>query len=541
MYSRFFKWLAGVFLIFFLIYFTLSVYLDYQEHDVYNVVIIAMDAVRQDYLGAYGFEKPVSVSIDSLAEEGILFEEAISQSWTIPSIYSLMTSKYPNSLGFSGYMSEPIKESEITLGKILSENGFLTQAINNHPFLNGSSGLERSFDSISSFVGKNDSEMNEFVLEWLDLNYQRQFFLYLHYWGAHAPYISSEEFCQSECSEHYNKREFYLNLMSINLKLKDINNSDINEVTCLYECSINQTDFLVSSVINRLKSLGIYNNTIVIVTSDHGEHLFDKVDWIGHGMSLYNELVLVPLIVRLPGKERNLRIRERVQLIDIFPTITDFLDIDYETNFSGNSLLPLIEGETYGSRAIMSGYLPDMMEDTKFMLSNENMTVMLGKVSCRHEDFYTCVSEKAEHEGYEIDMTKYPNQIDLHSWMWIIRFLRCGDEYFSIWAGLRPNVPTDNVLNYLDSAKCGETNQTERYTIGNFSIEYIQGTELNLTNHLFSIFLDNWKYIYSTDGSKELYNLSEDRQESNNLAIEYPEVTEELHGYGTTYLSVSDI
>jgi hypothetical protein len=121
-----------------------------------------------------------------------------------------------------------------------------------------------------------------------------------------------------------------------------------------------------------------------------------------------------------------------------------------------------------------------------------------------------------------------------------VRFLKCGDQHFFVIVQPLREQHFDEFefKERLDSASCGPTNQSDgKYVIGNFSIDHPEGQELDFTNHIVAVFFNKWKYIYSSDGTEELYDLSEDFQEQNNLVLEYPEIAEPMREYGLSHIS----
>lgn len=500
----------------------------------YNVVLITMDAVRPDYLGAYGYSTDVSPNFGLLAEESIVFEHVVANGeWTRPSIYSLMTGKYPNLIKPPLFFTEPLDDLETTLAEILRENGFLTQAFTNWVVLWPELGIGRGFDDYSFLSNLtldkwiNDSEMNEEILDWLDENYQEQFFLYTHYTAAHAVNHMRQELFIPQ-GEAFDGCFGY--------------DSKVETVKCLYEITINQTDFLIGSLVDKLKQLGIYDNTILIITSDHGEQIFEKLNLFGHyEVSLYNEVVAVPLITHLPGFEDNLRIETRVQLADIFPTILDILNISYEGELSGQSLMPLILGEEWIERYLLSGYIYNFYWIPYISFSDENESTEIGKFVYYDRNLTTSILNLERNFGFQSNMSLYPQQMKLSRPDKIVGLFKCDDNYIYISMNSSHNESLTGFDDYFNSASCDPNDRmSSRYVIGNFSIDYPLGEEmdkeLNLTNHIISVFFDKWKYIHTSDGPEELYDLSQDPHELDNVILDYPDIAENFYDYILSYI-----
>lgn len=324
-----------------------------------NVILIIIDALRPDHLGCYGYKRDTSPNIDNLAKEEALFTQAISQgSYTPPSFFSILTSTYPNThrvYTFGVPLSKKIK----TLPEILKAKGYYLGLISGRGSMAEFhfSELEREFDTFyppaKKYISAN--EVTENAIQWLRLNSKKNFFLWLYYIDTHTPYTKPCPYNKLYINDKFikdgNKRipiadeskplcDGYGAIPRITA-VKD--KTDTNFYIALYDGEIRYVDEQIGMVLAELKRLNLYDNTLILITSDHGEGMGEHNYYFVHAYSLYDELLKVPLIIAgsniIP---RGKIIDSQVQLIDIMPTILDILGVERPKNIEGVSLLPLI-------------------------------------------------------------------------------------------------------------------------------------------------------------------------------------------------------
>ncbi|MCH7828658.1 sulfatase [Patescibacteria group bacterium] len=346
----------------------------------YNVILVIIDTLRADHLGMYGYSRNTSPNLDRLAKESILFEQAITQApYSLASQISLLVSQYPSVHGVIE-TSDRLSLSSITLAQILQETGYTTAAFAQ---ISGTEGYSlQGFDLYDRDFGPLGylSQTIPPAVEWLRLNKGENFFLFVQGYDVHPPLHKPEPFdhifdpgYDGILSDH---EQYYLDYTpnqtrdpnSILYSIKNINHNpvlswndkvipleqrDIDHVIAHYDGGILYTDSLLEEFFDTLKEMGVYDNSIIIVLSDHGEMLVDSLRrekdendrLFGHGR-LYEEVIHVPLFIKHPDFEGQ-RISTQVQLIDIFPTILDFLHIpiseEIKQRIQGKSLVPLIE------------------------------------------------------------------------------------------------------------------------------------------------------------------------------------------------------
>jgi arylsulfatase A-like enzyme len=291
--------------------------LDFSPTNPCNVILISIDTCRADYLGCYGYPHRITPNIDAIAEEAVLFDYALTPvPLTLPAHASMLTGTIPPYHGVHYNIGYRLVESNLTVAEILRQNRYATGAIISSFVLDARFGLAQGFDSyndrfvepIESFYRseRRGDEASRFACTWLEKHRDEPFFLFLHYYDPHT---------------EYNPPEPFATIFKDNL----------------YAGEVAYTDYCVGQVIKKLKDLNIYDSTLLIITSDHGESLFEHSEY-EHGYFIYQSTVHVPLIIRVPGGPRGKRVRETVGLIDIVPTICSMLGITPPSTTHGTDL-----------------------------------------------------------------------------------------------------------------------------------------------------------------------------------------------------------
>lgn len=312
-----------------------------KERKKFNIIIILVDALRFDHLGCYGYRKNTSQNIDAVSKKGLVFENAISQAtWTKPSVASLFTSRHIKEHATATYATnyaDPVKgnvlpSSAVTLAEVLFKHGYKTKAIVDNPFIQKGFGLEQGFIEYDSIVS--DHNKTSHALEWIGKNIKKNFFLYIHYMAPHADYCPPRGYKSKykgtiDFSEKHQK--FFNDL--------DMSQEDIEELTARYDGEINYIDSEIHRLLSYLLKKGLFEETIIVITSDHGEALVEnKV--VGHGYPL-NTVIQVPLIVLLPHNHSQQRVSDVVELIDIAPSVLAQLNIEAPSSFRGRNIFTI--------------------------------------------------------------------------------------------------------------------------------------------------------------------------------------------------------
>jgi len=285
---------------------------------IHNVLLISIDTCRADYLSCYGYSRKTTPNIDAVATEGFLFENVISPiPITLPAHASMLTGTIPPYHSVHGNINYQLGQFNVTLAEILKEAGFATAAAISAIVLDAQFGTAQGFDTYNddfentveggSVKQRRGDETTDIAINWLQKNKEKKFFYFLHYYDPHFDYVPPEPFASIF-------------------------------VTNPYAGEIAYTDYCIGRVVAKLKELDIYDSTLIIITSDHGEMLGEHGER-SHGYYIYQSSIKVPLIFKLPGKHKPKRITNIAGLIDIVPTVCSLLDIKPPPEVQGIDIL----------------------------------------------------------------------------------------------------------------------------------------------------------------------------------------------------------
>ncbi len=333
-----------------------------------NVILITVDTLRADHLGVYGYARNTSPNIDRFAKESIFFRYAVSNSNTTnPSFSSLMTSHYPHETTvFNNYFLLP--PGAVTMAEILKANGYHTAAINSHFSLRRGSGFEQGFDEYDDRLedlirGRRERVAPKTTLaaiRWLEGNHKKRFFLWVHYDDPHGPYAPPPPF-----------NTMFIEPSTLGKKTLQIGGAkgkiplyqqlgdhrDPDYYISQYDGEIRFFDLAFGDLIKRIGELGLFDNSMLIFTSDHGESMGEHNNFFSHGEFLYNEQIHVPLILRFPGRSPEVKeVRYPVSHVDLLPTILDAASIRYPDALRGQNLLTGREDRQILSESVSRGH-----------------------------------------------------------------------------------------------------------------------------------------------------------------------------------------
>ena len=336
-----------------------------------NVIFITIDALRADHLGCYGYPRNTSPYIDKLAEKGIVFKYAFSH-WpkTTPSMATVLTGTYGYRNGIlGGTRGKYLEERNITLAEVLKEKGYQTAAIQTNATMAKETNFHQGFDDyIETWKLEHLKQADEFsqpldpsmaksvtllAIDWLRENYRKgKFFLWLHYSDPHASYEPPSPFNTKFVGDKYydyNSRSsvsqsFYGGIYK-NHWIKSGGNYVTDYYISQYDGEIAYCDFCLGRLFTLLEKLMLFDNTIIIISADHGENLGEHGFYFEHG-GIHNNSFQVPLIWLIPQHKAKKKIAEYpVGLIDVMPTILELVNIKPNKEIQGKSLLPVIKGE----------------------------------------------------------------------------------------------------------------------------------------------------------------------------------------------------
>ena len=335
-----------------------------------NVLMMMIDTLRADYVGAYNQIDIKTPNLDALASDGVLFEECISQaSWTRPSGVSIFTGRIP-----SGHATQTkaarVPDEAILFSEVLQENGVTTGALANNINLTSTFNLDQGFDTfmyeapnypfagtesvfgltfykvvakvkerlspeyrvVHDYYQPADVVFND-VKAFIEANDQSRWMMYAHIMEPHDPYFEHPSL-KDPSKEEYN---------GVGYGRAEHENPDPSEAEYLkdvYQQEIEFLDLEIGRMIEWLKETKRYDNTVIIIISDHGEE-FNEHGGFWHGTTLYDEVLHVPLIVKTAkNAPKGVRIPWQVRSIDVAPTLTDIMGLEADASWDGESLLP---------------------------------------------------------------------------------------------------------------------------------------------------------------------------------------------------------
>jgi arylsulfatase A-like enzyme len=333
----------------------------------YNLIIIGFDPLGANHLKMYGYERDTAPNLNAFARESVLFKNAVSpSSWTLPVFMSWFTSLYPSRHKIVNKYSfidgkkqvysnlQKLSPGTVTLAQVLKENGYATAGFTGDAGVEGRFGYSQGFD-----VYYDKTAFGGFglvfpkALQWLKKHRGERFFLFIQGYDVHGRYKHEKNFKSIFGNPDYTGRyrgtpAEYWRLRNDSLENKPLAlaEEDVRFWKDWYDGKIYEADKKLGLFLEDIRGLGLYDNTVIVVSSASGNEFYEHRRF-DHGYSLYDELIRVPLIVKIPGIEGKV-VSEQVRTIDIMPTVLDMLDVSgggiAEKQMQGVSLVPLIHG-----------------------------------------------------------------------------------------------------------------------------------------------------------------------------------------------------
>ncbi|MGD9344709.1 MAG: sulfatase [Candidatus Aminicenantes bacterium] len=302
----------------------------------FNILVYLVDCFRPDFLPFFGYKKNIAPHMSEFAKDCVLFENAYAQSsWTRPSVGALFTGLYPfqhQAISLKSGLAADLQ----TLAEILKEAGFRTIGISSNAGIKEFFNFNQGFDYFkyhSNLDGGLAETLNTYAFAQLSMD-PSPFFMYIHTMELHRPYHVKEEF--------YPTAPVKPNIVVVEKRGEERYTVDLNHTLLMYEASITQNDKAFGDLMAELKRLRLYDKTLIILMSDHGEEFYEHGGF-AHGQTLYQEQVKHLFIVKLPHElNGGRRIIDNVQEIDIFPTLLDLAGEDVPAYLSGKSLKRLL-------------------------------------------------------------------------------------------------------------------------------------------------------------------------------------------------------
>jgi arylsulfatase A-like enzyme len=353
-----------------------------------NILLIVWDTVRADRLSLYGHEVETTPALDRWARSGRIFDATSTSAWTIPTHASMFTGLYPSQHGVNND-STRLGEKQQTLAQLLTENGYQTYAFSSNPYVSERTRLTRGFEIVEHpFDPEREQTAAELVMPRLlaarkslylsargavkakwglsavgemvndgffgfldERNGEQPFFAYLNFMEAHQARIPDRETRARVMSDAELEGSFVVNQSKNRLRWASF--GLVDPLTALeqeivggvYDATLLQLDAHLGELLTRLESDGLLDETVVILTADHGEHLGEHGSYL-HTYSLYEALTRVPLVVWAPGRLEPGRERLPVMNIDIFPTVLEMAGLEPPPGTSQASLLEPLRDRT---------------------------------------------------------------------------------------------------------------------------------------------------------------------------------------------------
>lgn len=311
-----------------------------------NVVIVSVDTLRADHLGIYGYERNTSPRLDAIASQAITFERGRApRGLTWPSLVSIFTGLYPQSSNVR-QNGDLLSDDVPTLASLLEAAGYATAN-----FRGNACGLfTRNFDT--NFCGT-DEEVHQAAIQWVNDRDESPFFLWVHYRAPHEEYLPPKQYdhftSPDYAGEATGKRD-YLDPVMISKRRPEP--EDVARVINLYDGEVLYSDAMFGEVVDALDERGLLDDSIVVFTSDHGEELLQHNNYYYHSCSVYDAVLHIPLVMRLPDANfGGDRVSQLVENINITPTLLDLVGIEPPSDLEGRSMRPLINQEPDAARS----------------------------------------------------------------------------------------------------------------------------------------------------------------------------------------------
>ncbi len=351
-----------------------------------HIIFISIDALRADFLTCYNSDAIIRTPfIDKLAEEGTVFLNTVSSApWTLPSFASIMTGFSP-AVHHTKYPNNSMPDTLTTLAEYLHQNGYYTAAIGSNPFLKIQSNLDQGFSEYNFFPKSTSTLGNSFgmwivykklfmkhfltepttkdltdlAIQWIKKHNEKNFFLWLHYFDPHMPYSPPVKYLPSIQIQPSIGNSFS-RLRDIRTGRLILTEKEKEWIRHLYAAEIRYVDDNLGRLIRELKKNQLYDESLVILLSDHGEEFWEH-NGFEHGHTLYQELLHIPLIIKLPrflieGNQVH-EISTMVSTQSLLPTVLDLCIVDFDQNqYPHTSLMLFFEraAEKYRERPIYS-------------------------------------------------------------------------------------------------------------------------------------------------------------------------------------------
>jgi arylsulfatase A-like enzyme len=320
-----------------------------RPRDVRSVLLVTVETLRADRLGAYGNARPTTPRLDRFAREATVFENALAPScFTAPSMASISTSMYPVRHGVLRWGDRGSGAEGETAAQAFGRLGYRSGFLSAHGALARIVAVTRGFDTVVDRAPVRADALTDDALRWIDRE-DGAFFLWVHYFDPHGPYRPAERdgrrFVPRELErvlgdvpyEAWTERV----VAGKGLEFRD----RVAILTGLYEGEIAGVDRAIGRLLDGLRDRGLDETTLVAVSADHGENLADHAPFFDHRNYLYESVVRVPLMIRVPWFDARRRDARPIDVLAIVPTILDLLGEEAPSSMQGRSFAARVRGD----------------------------------------------------------------------------------------------------------------------------------------------------------------------------------------------------
>jgi arylsulfatase A-like enzyme len=329
-----------------------------------NVVLIVIDTLRRDHVGFHGHDPATSPTLDALAAESLVVEDASANApWTKPAVGTIFTSLMPaKHRAIHESPKSGLADEFLTLAEVFRQAGYRTGGFVENPNVHRTTGFAQGFEVFRNpgFWTRTKRATIEGAVDWLEAEGEgqaepRPFFLFLHFLDPHTPYFAPvrfrERFTQGHQAENAWAREGRVSEILMNMDPAELAPEDVAMLKALYDAEIRWVDVQVGAFLRHLEAQGLRDDTILLVTSDHGEEFLEN-GRLAHGPWLSVELLRIPLLLHVPGLGARRVDHTGVSQLDIAPTLLELAAISIPPAFEGESFAGLARGEAPQERSV---------------------------------------------------------------------------------------------------------------------------------------------------------------------------------------------
>ncbi len=331
-----------------------------------NVIFCSLDTLRADHLSCLGNSRELTPNLDRIASEGALFSQTYATDIpTQPSHTALFTGQFGINTGIVSHFHPAayLDEATLWLPSLLRKNGYTTGAVD-HLFAM-KDWFIRGYDDYMPPPGRSRSPgsvINDIGFPWISDHAQEDFFLFMHFWDAHIPYVPPSPFKERfsfrtagridpDITEKLEGRPSYP-LFKQNLYDFLDSMPNLDYIADLYDAEVAYLDFEIGRLFNHLGEEGLLEDTLVVLFGDHGENMTEHDSWFDHA-GLYDSVVHVPLLLWAPGRIPAAEVSAMVTLVDVLPTVLEVVGLPPAEGINGRSLMPLARGEATTHRDVV--------------------------------------------------------------------------------------------------------------------------------------------------------------------------------------------